>query len=156
MPKLPKKYNPFFKTEVYKKLKAAPTTPQNELKKVLDKISPKSLKTEDEGDRESLKKSITLLKHNFTRVIVNALIVEQAELKTIGDRLKEIPNLKKERMRLPKPGLSQIHVDGQSVEISEKDFHPIPDIPSLEIALNEVKDHLTKQKTPEQHHFFET
>ena len=143
MPRLPNKYNPFFKTEVYEKLKISPTLPPNELKKVLDKFSPKSLKTEDESDRETIKKSVALLKHNFTRVVVNALILDQVELKTVKDRLKELSNVKRDRIRLPKPGPSQLHIEGQSIEISEKDFNPIPNIHSLELDFNEVKDHLT-------------
>ena len=155
MPKLPNKYNPFFKTEVYSKLNIDPSTPAQELKKVLDKFSPKSLKTEDEDDRDSVKKSVALLKHSFTRVVINALILERVELKKIKERLKEVPNLKGERVRLPKPGLSQIHIEGQSVEISEKDFNPIRTDPALELDFDEVKNHLTQQKL-DYHHYFET
>ena len=155
MSKLPKKYNPFLKSEIYKTLKINPSTPTAELKKAIEKFSPKSLKIEEEADIDVIKKSLTLLKQPFTRVTLNALILEKEQLKTIKDHLKELPKFKKDGVHLPKPGLSQIHIEGQSIEIAEKDFNPISKESSLELNFTEVKDHVTRLK-PNERYYFET
>ena len=155
MPRLPKKFNPLYKGEVYKELQIDPSTNPKELKKTLDNFSVDSLKSKKEEEIEELKKTISLLKHNFTRITVHALILEKVELKTIAERLKELPNLKKGQVRLPKPDLTQVHIEGQSVEISEKDFKSIDKDSTFELNFDEVKDYL-KPREIDKHHYFET
>ena len=156
MPTLPKKFNPFYKAAVYSELRINPSTNSKDLKKTLENFSVDSLKSKKEEEEiEEFKKTTSLLKHNFTRVIINTLILEKVELKEVTERLKDVPHLKKGQVRLPKPDLTQVHIEGQSVDISEKDFKPINKDSSLELDFDEVKDYL-KPREIDKHHYFET
>ena len=156
MPNLPDKLNPLSKAAIYDELKIDSTTSTEDLKKVLENFSVESLKTKrSDAEIDEIRKSIALLKHNFTRVTLNALILEKVELKTVAEHLKQLPNLKKGNIRLPKPDLSQVHIEGQSIEISERDLKPVDKDSSFELNFSEVKDHL-KPKGIDKHHYFDT
>ena len=156
MPKLPKELNPLYKPSIYQELHVEASSSTEELKMALENFSVDSLKSKKNDEEiEQIKKSIALLKQNFTRVTVNSLILEKVELKKVNEYLKQLPNFKKGQVRLPKPDLSQVHIEGQSVEISQQDFQSVDKDPSLELDFNELKDHLKPQEI-DKHYYFET
>lgn len=157
MAALPDKYNPFVKNNIYEKLKLAPDATQEEIQATVSKLSLDDLPEEEQkAEREYLKKSLTALKRNFTRVGINALILEKIDNNLIESYAKKLPNLKSDGVKLPPIGLTQVLFEGQDVEIAEADFTTLNRDTSFEIDMEAVRELLHQKRKIDKHVIFES
>ncbi len=155
MPILPDEKNPLIKNDIYEILKIDPNATESDIKSSLKNYSVKSLPKEQQKKAlDKLKESLQALKSSNNRVRINALKIDKVDSKTVEKRLNHLPNLKTANLQLPKPDLSYVYIEGQSLEIAETDFQPAKKVKDLELDLNSI-NYLLYKNNIEQHIIFE-
>ncbi len=149
---LPEDKDPFSRFNPYAVLKLPPTASSKQIDEAAKNVKMKDLKKEEQAE---LKKMLVALKHNPTRVTVNALIVDKVDPAMVDDQLKNLPNLKTEKIKLPPIALDQVLIEGQSVDISQKDFKALKKIAEMEIDLEAVNALLSATNNLENDILFE-
>ena len=158
---LPDDINPLLKQNAYDALNqeygidVGPYDREEEISKALKKISLNKLSAADRTEKlESIKKLLKTLKNPSSRVRLNTFILDKVDSKTVEERFRHLPNLKTENTALPKPDLSQVIIEGESLDFADADFAEIEAIPELDMNFEEVKDILYKSQV-EKHIIFE-
>ena len=153
---LPKEHDPFSKSKIYEILKIDPKTENNKLEKKLEKTSIETLASKDaEMGAEQIKGSINLLKRNFSRVLINALLPDKVDIKMVEQQLKNLPDVNMGEIKLPEVNLSEVFIEGKNLEVSETDFNLVEEEPNLELDFEALNKHMIPKKI-ENYHYFET
>ena len=156
MPVLPEKYNPFTKINILSKLKLGPKSSPAIVEKLHKKLSTKTTKKEEEKEAlESIKNVLNQLKRDFSRVAINALVMDKVDAVAVKSYLSQLPTVKDEEIKLPPIDISQVYIDGQDVDISSRDFRHVDKDPQLELDWGGGGGGVKPAKI-EKYHFFET
>ena len=135
---------------IYDELGLEPTASDEEISAQLETaMAAISSLPEDERVAKAarLQEHIKTLRNRRQRVQINALILDRIDVRTIQNRLKNLPDLQSENVTLPPPSLAQVLVEGTSNELADLDFLESERDPELQIDVAEIAE-LQRHRTP--------
>ncbi|MFT5131101.1 MAG: hypothetical protein ACI8W8_004736 [Rhodothermales bacterium] len=150
MLKLPESDNPLKRANPYTPLELTPSAPQSEVTRRIGELAEDAAITGQGPLVDRLKKA---LGDSKSRLVTNALLLEQPDSSQLLDRLHALPTLDIGKIKLPDPGVDQIVMEGGNFEISDVDCHPVARDPELEVDFDRIYDILTAPGNERHVHF---
>jgi hypothetical protein len=150
MLKLPESDNPLKRPNPYTPLELTPSASQEEVDRRIAELAEDAAIT---GQGPLVKRLQKNLGDANSRLVSNALLLEQPDSSQLLDRLRALPILDTSAIKLPDPGVDQIVMEGGNFEISDVDCHPVARDPDLEVDFDRIYDILTAPGNERHVHF---
>jgi hypothetical protein len=144
----PKNLNPFVQESVYQQYGLDPQAPLNTLMEQLKQAAAglDQLTAEEKAARVAdLQQAVAKLKNPRLRVLLNAHLLEQLDLRKVQGVLSALPGPKQDEITLPALGLSQILMEGECPDYSRDDFDEITPEPKLLLPAETVREFFEKR-----------
>jgi hypothetical protein len=153
MPVLPDDRNPFARPTLYDELDIRPYADSDELNQRLQQVAvqlEKLPESERKHRSEILQDASKTLRGTRLRVLVNAMLLDPINSRRLTELLRQLGELTPDQLQLPELDISQVVIEGESIEMAQQDFKPVSEEPSLMIALQGMAE-MASKRTPEKH-----